>query len=111
MQEETGDATTSARQAKGANADSLSFDRGQLLQKCRHRLQVSYGLAEINAERFAQACIDELSGLYSGTRIYIPKRIIDRDEIRQQHSDGVAIEKIARRHGIATRTVRRIIIR
>ncbi len=89
----------------------MTFSHKRLESKCSKRLQTSFGLAEINARRFARACIEEMAAMYGGDRIYIPVRIIDKEAIRKSHEDGDSVETLARRHGLAARSIRRIIIR
>ena len=104
---DSGAATTPA--SKGS--DSLNFNRAALLDNSVKRLMTSYGLAEPNAARFAEACFETLSDMYGGMRIYIGKRQIDRNQIRADYRAGMPIERLARTHGLTTRSIRRIVIR
>lgn len=89
----------------------MTFSVKKLETQCAKRLENSFGLAEVNARRFARACIEETASLYGGDRIYIPSRIVDHDAIRKDHEAGKSTAAMARRHGVTVRTIRRIIIR
>jgi Mor family transcriptional regulator len=55
---------------------------------------------------------DHLADLYSGSNLYIPRRVISARKyrrIRQEYKDGADYRGLARRYGYSERHVRRII--
>ena len=93
------------------NGDSLNqissgkFSPDHYIGELRKRFCNSLGWADPVSATAADIALDVLVNLYGGKQQYLPKRVIDRDGIKEDRQNGMTVAQISRKYGVSTRTV------
>lgn len=88
----------------------MSFKHQEFIRRLEENYRNRLGMQADVAEEVARIASDVLRENYGGGSVYIAARCIDNERITSEYN-GKNIADLARRHGVSSRTIRRIIAR
>ena len=91
-----GHAETAENTAPQKDGDSLKFNPDLYAGELRKRFRNSLGWAESVADKASKIALDVLLQTHGGRQQYLPKRIINHEEIRLAKTSGMKVEEISK---------------
>ena len=87
----------------------MSFDHHAFQRDLVIHIKNRLGWSESAASKVATIASDVISLTHGGGSHYIQSRTTDKKTIIEQHTAGDSISKLARRHGLSAKTIRRVV--